>query len=240
MSFQEILTELEKAQVIFVGEMHGIASSHRVELEVIRHLHLSGKKVAVALEMFPDNKQVILDRWADGTLNEKYFRKAYFETWRIPYRYYSAIFAYAKREHIPLFGVNADDTYINRVSKTGLAEVPEDLLKSLKFTSCLEDPEYSRLLGLFGKREYHTSGLPFLCDGQRLRDAVMAYNIFTILERQDFTVVVLAGAAHAVKAAVPGTLQKHREVSYRVLLPREFTTLLKREPDTTMADYIWD
>jgi uncharacterized iron-regulated protein len=239
LSINEVLNEVEEERAIFVGEIHNTASSHRVQFEIIRHLHERGQNIVVALEMFPWNRQDVLNSWVDGSLQPSDFQRAYKDVWNIPFRHYRRIFEYARKEQIPLIGINAERSAILSVSKKGAHIISQDSLIKLKYTDCTSDPEYSALMGFSGERNYHTTGLPFLCDGQRLRDAVMAYNVAAILENHDHTVVVLMGAAHALKVAVPRMLRNHMDVHYKVLMPEEFLSLLKNTPDQSMADYIW-
>ena len=238
--FDDLLKTVEKQRVIFVGEIHDSASSHRVQLEIIRHLHERGKNVAVALEMFLEKSQEDLNRWTRGALKRAEFMKAYHENWNIPYRYYGRIFEYARKEKIPLIGINTERSLISYVSKNGLHEIPEDDLKRLRFSDCSEDPVYASIIEFAEGEGIHASNLPFLCEGQRLRDAVMAFHIAAILkDHEHTTVVVLLGAAHALKPAVPQMLAKHTDAGYKIVIPGEYFSLLTSKPDETMADFIW-
>ncbi len=85
----------------------------------------------------------------------------------------------------------------------------------------------------------HRTALPFICDGQRLKDAIMGYNIANIIDTCNATVVVLIGAAHATKAAVPRMLQKHREDDYAVILPKKIRKVIRLKLDDRVGDYIY-
>ena len=234
--FEAVLTQIEHERVIFIGEIHGTPSIHLLQLEIIKHLHQRGKQVAVALEAFPDSKQEIFNEWIGGKLDEYAFEKIYKETWAVPYAYYKGILEYAREEHIPLVAINADNALIGAVSKYGLREIPQDFLREIKFTECATDARYKEIID----RTYHAAEFPFLCDGQRLRDAVMAFNIARALRANNVTMVVLAGATHAMKIAVPQMLQRHIAVSSTVLMPGTVGRIIRRTPDKHIADYIWD
>ena len=106
---------------------------------------------------------------------------------------------------------------------------------SLQFTDCSTDTAYKEIVNSI----YHASEFPFFCDGQRLRDAVIAFNIANAMRGNNYTVVVLAGVAHSSKIAVPRMLASHIEATYSVLLPEEVKYFIKRTPDINIADYIW-
>jgi uncharacterized iron-regulated protein len=235
LSLDSVLKKISEERVIFIGEIHGTASIHLLQLEIIKRLRQSNKELVIALEAFPSTRQVILNKWIEGSLNRNDFEQAYSASWSIPFEYYEGIFDYAKEQHIPLVAMNAEDAIIREVSKKGLQAVPEDFLRKIRFTDCSADTVYKELVNSM----YHASEFPFFCDGQRLRDAVMAYNIANAMRGNNYTVVVLAGVAHASKLAVPLMLENHIEATYTVLLPEEVKYFIKKTPDKNIADYIW-
>jgi uncharacterized iron-regulated protein len=239
LDLETILGRLDEADVVFVGEFHADRKSQGLQLEVIQYLYQQGKPLALAMEMFPYERQPALDLWVRGDLSEQEFKRIFYESWRVPFRHYRPIFEYARQQRIPLFGVNDDDDLVNRVAKSGIGILPTELLDMLRYDTCEDAPDYAVALGLAGKRFYHQKGLPHLCDAQRLRDAIMAYHIFTILQSGRRPVVVMTGAAHAGKTAVPAILQRHKSVRTVVLLPEQFPVLVRKKPLSYQADYVW-
>jgi len=235
LSLDSIMNKISKERVIFIGEIHGTANIHLLQLEIIKRLRQSGKELVVALEAFPFTRQEILNKWIEGSLNKHDFEQAYRTSWSIPFDYYEGIFDYAKEQHIPLVAMNAEDAGIREVTKKGLRTVPEDFLRKIKFTDCSTDTVYKDIVNSI----HHVSESPFFCDGQRLRDAVMAFNIANAMRGNNYTVIVLAGVAHSTKIAVPRMLESHTAATYTVLLPEEVKYFIKRTPDRNFADYIW-
>ncbi|MBI4849773.1 MAG: ChaN family lipoprotein [Nitrospirae bacterium] len=236
---EETLKQIEDERVIFVGEIHADQASQEVELQVIRHIHNMRKDLTIAVEIFPASRQDILDRWSGGYLGKKDFEDMFRGAVRLPFEAYEDIFDFARIMGIPVIGIDADKTLIANASKNGIQTVPQDLLQKIKFSDCSSNPEYAGVLGFFRERGYHQSGMPFICDGQRLRDAIMAFNISKILKDGNSTVVVLTGMMHASKIAVPLMLQKHGEVPFKTLMPARIRDMINREPDSQVADYIW-
>jgi len=239
LNFNEVLTEIESSNAIFVGELHATPRHHKVQLEVIKHLHNAGRKVAIAFEMLPENKQDLLDGWINGSISEHTFTRIYQGYVNLPFRYYRNIFLFARDAGIPIFGINARKELIVNVLRNGLEVVPELLIEKISFTSCSQDSEYEKMIGLSGSREYHTSGMPYLCDAQRLRDAVMTYNVARLMVDGNYTVVVITGVTHAAKLAMPGMLKNYTSHPYKVLLPLNISNIVHREPDLNIADYLW-
>lgn len=235
-NLDEVLKKIGNERLIFVGEVHGTASIHLLELKIIKYLHESGKQVIIALEAFPSHRQETLNQWIGGSLSEYDFERAYEKIWAVPYEYYQGILEYARDQSIPLVAINADNAMIEGVAKHGLHVVSQDFLREIKFTDCSTDAQYEEILG----KTYHAAEFPFLCNGQRLRDAIMAYNIAKAMRENIYTVVVLVGVAHALKVAVPRMLQNHADVGYTVLVPEAVKRIIRRPPDKNIADFTWD
>ncbi len=238
-TLDEILLRVGNRSVVLVGEGHEIEEDHLVQFELIKRLHEKGIDVAIALEMFPSGMQEALNRWVGGGMSGEDFRNAYYSSWTVPYRYYSKIFEYARQERIPLVGINGSEAQINSVARTGPDKLSPEFLKTIRFAPCAGAPEYEKMIRFSEGRIAHAGTLPFLCDAQRLRDTLMAYNIMDILKRGRFTVVALVGSMHALKSAVPGILLETYGVGSLSLTSAGFEGLLPRGPGEGQVDYIW-
>ncbi|RJQ13583.1 MAG: hypothetical protein C4560_13920 [Nitrospiraceae bacterium] len=239
-NLEEMLGQIEDTRVVFTGELHGDRASHYVQLEVIKHLHKKGGKLVIAIEVFPSAMQDVLDRWVSGNIGKDDFAAIFQRNVNLPFSPYEEIFEFARTTDTPIIAIDVERSLVSDVSKNGIKTVPADFLQRIGFSACSENPEYAEVLGFFREREYHQSGMPYLCDAQRLRDAVMAFNIANILKsRGPAAVVVLTGIVHATKVAVPGLLLKHANVSYKVIIPHSIKYVIKRSPGPDVADYIW-
>lgn len=237
-SLAGVLAGVENADVVFVGESHESRRDHLVQLEVIKHLNEKGIKTVLALEMFPSGTQLYLNEFTKGGISWQEFRRLYDNSWHVPYSYYADIFRYAKRNGIPLVGVNTEDALIRDVAENGTGVLSKETLDRVGFRDCASAPGYEKILDFAGLSGEHGKALTHLCDAQRFRDYAMAYYIHCLAGRGG-TVVALIGAAHASGVAVPGML---REQGYtgkiRILLPENIRGLLG-EIDSSTADYIW-
>jgi len=207
--------------VIFIGEAHTSKRDHAVQMEVIRHIKESGRKVAIALEMFPNTLQAALNAWIGGRIDEAEFRDAYYLTWTVPYSQYSKIFRYARENRVPLIGINVDPSYINYIKTQGIERVSKETLRSIKYSSCMEETGYTEEMSSLLGSLSHKQGFMATCDILRFREAFMAYNLSRNIVGNDYTVVVILGAIHALDFAVPEMLGRHSGESYKVVLPEQ-------------------
>lgn len=234
-----VLEEIGEDRIIFIGEGHTSRSDHLLQLAVIRNLHERGKKVAVALEMFPASAQPVLDRWLEMSPDDEELYRAYEALWHVPYEYYEPIFLYTGREGIPLIGVNADRGLIAGVARRGSGYANRDFLRSIGFVDCSLNPEYAAFLAGSDEIRGHGENLQDLCNAQRLRDTVMAYHIAGAFASRGGTIVVLVGAAHAARVAVPRILKENYALRSRVLIPGDFRGIGGGGRSSGIADFLW-
>ncbi len=238
--FRDILTDIEESRVIFVGEGHTREVDHMVQLEVIRHLHKKGRKVALAMEVFPYRLQPVLNDWVMGKIEEVKLRDAYYATWTVDYSYYKEIFNFARKERVPMLAINANPAYIDYISSYGIDMISEKTLKKLKYSGCREEPLYmSEMKSMWGRMP-HSGEFLEVCNIRRFKEAFMAYNIASNLAANDYTIVVILGALHAIKSAVPDMLERQTgERRFTVMMPDNVKLLTGRSLSVGQADYSW-
>jgi len=234
--FPQFLGSIGNEKMIFIGEQHDRKKDHRAQYEVIEQLHKRGKKITIALEMFSTAMQWSLDEWVAGGMGEEDFKNIYYFEWQMSYYLYRDIFLFARKNKIPLVGINESESLIQEVARKGTKQLSKEALESVKFTPCSADPGYAKIIqGM--QKPAHSGPIPYFCDAQRIRDHVIAYYIARLAETREDTIVVLLGGMHAVRPAVPKALQKHGSYKYKILMPGEYGRLLGI--DSKKADYIW-
>ncbi len=236
---EQMLRRTENKRVLFIGESHSDRDDHLFQLKVIQHLHAQGKRVSVAVEVFPRERQQILDGWNSGALDVQVFERECDRVWDDLYSYYGDIFHFVRDVHIPLYGIGTVKGFVNSVARQGTGIISLEQLQAIWFSGCDDDPVYAALMKSVEAMKVHEEQYPFFCEAQRLSDAIMAMNIADLLQNEQFTIVVLAGAAHASKIALPAMVARHRAVSYTVLLPASFRSMLQVDVNSRYADYVW-
>ena len=68
---QEILQQLVKAKVVYLGETHDSAEDHQAQLKIIREMQRQNRKIAIAMEMFQRPFQSVIDNYLAGKLTEE-------------------------------------------------------------------------------------------------------------------------------------------------------------------------
>ncbi len=94
----------------------------------------------------------------------------------------------------------------------------------------------------FGAHAHGNLNFIYFCEAQLVWDNIMAINILNYINRNpDAVVVVLTGAGHAQKVAVPRQIRSRSAWPYAVILPEvpgkiDAETISKKEADYIMLD----
>lgn len=218
----EVLPRLETKRVVLVGELHDAASHHRAQLDIIRLLHESGTPVAVGLEMFRRNSQESLDRWVSGELSEPAFQKRFQDNWGHGWPLYRDIFLYARKNAIPMVGLNVPRDITRQVARRGYQSLSPHRKAELGDVTCsVDEPYMSFIREAYGGHDHGSrKGFLFFCEAQMVWDSAMAVHAVDYLERNPKrTMVMLLGTAHARKQAVPTQIRTRSDLALAVLLP---------------------
>lgn len=236
---ERLIQRIGDSRVIFIGEAHDSEVDHKVQLEVIRQLHESGRRVIIAMEAMPAKQNSTLNSWRNGHISETHLVKAYYINWTVPYSYYADIFRYAQAQQIELVGINLTRHKIRSVISNGAENEPIKLQQTIRFTRCEQEPEYARFMQGYWGELGHKIAFERLCDIQRFKDAFMAYQISQVLQQPDSTVVVLAGSLHALKNAIPAMIARHGWEHSLVMTTRELSRLTQTPLTEEHSDLVW-
>jgi uncharacterized iron-regulated protein len=236
----EVISELKKNQIILVGEHHTNKNHHFAQLNVVQALNEAGVQVAIGLEMFRKDSQQALDRWIDASIGEEEFQEIYYDNWNYSWSAYRMIFEYARKEKIPMIGLNVSRDITRQVSQKGFSSLSEEQKGKLSDVTCRVDKEYMDYIKkAFGGHAHGKLNFTYFCEAQLVWDTAMAVNALEYLEKNpDAVVVLLAGTGHVQKGAVPRQIRERSEVAHAVILPEVAGSI---EPGTVSirdADYI--
>jgi uncharacterized iron-regulated protein len=240
-NLSEIINDLTKARLVFVGELHTFQSHHDAQLKTVSALRQAGAQVAIGLEMFRRSSQPDLDRWVKGELSEKGFQKIYYQNWNYPWSLYRTIFLYARDHKIPMIGLNVAPEITRQVAREGFNSLSDKQRGDLPMVSCRVDPEYMafirRSLGMHGH-----GGMDFtnFCEAQLVWDTAMAWSLTRFLEKNpEHTVVVIAGSGHSWKRGIPAQVRSRSAVPFKVILPEIPGRMDRENVSLDEADYFW-
>ncbi len=240
MLMSEVIPELKKNRIILVGEHHTNQNHHFAQLNVIQSLNEAGVQVAIGLEMFRNDSQQALDHWVDGNIGEAEFQEIYYDNWTYPWTAYQMIFEYAKKEKIPMIGLNVPRDITRQVSRKGFNSLSEEQKGKLANVSCRVDKEYMDYIKkAFGGHGHGKLNFTYFCEAQLVWDSAMAVHTLEYLKKHpDAVVVLLAGAGHVQKGAVPRQISIRSEIPHAVVLPKIEGLIDRQTVSKKDADYI--
>jgi uncharacterized iron-regulated protein len=241
-SQEAFFEDIGRAQVIFIGELHGHDGHHQMQLEIIRALQKQGRPLAVGLEMFQQDYQGALDQWVAGDMPEQNFLLVYHQNWSM-WPKYRPIFMFARDHNLPLIGLNIPREITRQVSRFGFDSLNPEQRRDLEGIACEVDPTYMEFIRrALGGHGHNLQNFTFFCEAQLLWDAVMARNLMNFLEdNPNHQVVVLSGSGHSWKHGIPHQLHEMggEHITYRVVLPEVHGRIDRTDASVADADYLW-
>ncbi|TLY35970.1 MAG: hypothetical protein E6K60_09580 [Nitrospirae bacterium] len=128
-TFDDLLTQVNGADVVYLGEEHRNAAHIESAIKVLHGLVARHRRPIVAMEMFGWDGQTTLDRY----LNDPKMSKENFmhdarwkENWGGDYSDYAPLVNLARDRGLPLLALNPPRPLVRRVAKEGLANVKDD------------------------------------------------------------------------------------------------------------------
>ena len=239
-TLDELVPLLMRQRIVIVGEHHTDQRHHRAQLEVIQALERAGASVAIGLEMFRSDSQTELDRWVAGELEKPDFKQIYYDNWTFPWDIYANIFEYARQRQIPMIGLNVSREITSQVAREGFDSLSAEQRGKLSDVTCIVDEEYmSYIRRAFGAHAHGKMNFTHFCEAQLVWDSVMAVNAVDFLEANpDAILVLLCGAGHAQKGAIPRQIRNRSSMANVVLLPETPDSITVESITAEDADYL--
>lgn len=236
----EVVTRVERADVIFIGEIHYNEQHHKTQLDIVRSLHGRKIPIAIGLEMFMPADQQKLDAWTAGKLDEESFMPVYSRNWSYDWQLYRELFIFARDNRIPLLALNVPKTVIAKLLAEGPAALQEgEIPPKISWSLNEAQAEYMRTIArqVFGSSPPEKY-LARLSEAQAMRNSAMAWNIARYKQKHAADrVVVFAGIWHAVKHGVPELLARYGTYTYQVIVP-ELAEFNLENATVGEADYL--
>jgi len=201
---REIISAIEKSDVVFLGENHDDATAHRLQAEIFQQVYESSaknRKIVLSLEMFERDVQTILDEYLKDLITEKKFLDDS-RPWNNYKTDYRPLVEYAKQNKLPVIAANAPRRYVNMVSRNGRGTLERLSTQAKSWLAPLSYPaasvEYSKKFNaLMGSVKSETSAPSKILEAQTLWDATMAFSIAEHLKTNKNSLIVhLNGSFH--------------------------------------------
>jgi uncharacterized iron-regulated protein len=222
-TFDTMIRDAVRSDVIVIGEIHGDPRHHALELDVIRALHESDTPMIIGMEMFRQNNQKDLDAWTQGVMPVDRFVPIYYRNWTIRWTLYEDIFLYAREHGIPIAGLNIPDEIATAIARRGFSALTSAERQKLPDgISCTIDESYMAFIRRAYAGHDRRDGKSFLhfCEAQMVWDKSMAANLLAFMkENPGKKAVVLAGVGHAWRRGIPEQLSLLSGYRAQVILP---------------------
>lgn len=249
---QEILQQLVKAKVVYLGETHDSAEDHQAQLKIIREMQRQNRKIAIAMEMFQRPFQSAIDNYLAGKLTQEQLveQTEYDRRWRFPWESYAPILRFAKENQLPVLALNTPSEVTRKVATQGLESLTAEEKKHIPPISEIrtDNAEYRQLLlEVFQQHQKagqgNSTAFERFLQAQVLWDETMAEKIAEFVKANpDYQVVVLAGKGHIIYGyGIPSRVERRLgvgNVKARSVLFNS-TENLPLSADRSIADFIW-
>lgn len=241
---EQIAADCKDADVLFFGEEHSDSAGHFLEARIFEALHkIYGDKLALSMEMFETDCQLVLDEYLDGYINEDRLMKDA-RPWG-NYKDYRPIVEFARQNHLDVVAANAPRRYVNMVSRKGMKSLDSLSKSSKKFLPPLP---YDTAAGRYREKflEFMRGGSPGTNNpriyySQNLWDAGMSYSIYSYWKKnKDKKIFHMVGRFHCdEKLGTLAQLQK-RKAKLKILNISCFSDSSFSNPDWKKFNHLGD
>ena len=194
--------------VLLLAEIHTSAADHAWQLQSLETLRRASLPLSLGLEMLPAARQLLLDRFAAGEIEEGEFLRqvGWAEVWGHDPQLYLPLLRWAQRWRVPLLALNAEPEVVRRVRRLGLAAVPSREREGIG-DPLPAGPVYRQMLrsawaghaGSAPTAATAADDLQRFIDSQLLRDRAMAERLAAAHRRQPRRLqVALVGRGHLI------------------------------------------
>ena len=217
---EDVAAAMARVDVVFLGELHDDAIGHALQHWLLqRAIHGAGSRpVALGLEMFERDAQLILDEYLAGAIRERDFLVAA-RPWSDYARFYRPLVETAREAGAAVLATNAPARYVNLVAREGaggLAATPAARRILPRLPVAPASPALAaKFEALMSEMPAHGSVGPTMAGllaAQNLRDASMASFIARWLGYNGSGLVVHAnGSFHSEGGlGIPEHLARYR------------------------------
>lgn len=241
----KILEAVGKNDAVFLGENHDDTVAHALQFEIFkRALEKYGaqRRVALSLEMFERDVQIVLDEYLNNMISEDHFLRSS-RPWGNYKTDYRPLVELAKEKKLPVIAANAPRRYVNMVARLGRDSVDNLLPEAQKWFAPLPFGESSKAYTEKFNALMGGHGSANILASQTLWDATMSYFVADYLKRTKNPLVIhLNGAFHTESrlGTVEHLLKYQPDAKILVVTMRyeEDFTNFNKEKHTGLGDFV--
>lgn len=241
----DIISSMNKADVLFFGEEHNDSTGHILEFELFKELEQHyPHKTALSMEMFSTDCQLVLNEYLGGLIREKNLISDA-RTWP-NYKDYRPLVELAKQSQVPVIAANAPSRYTNMVTRGGLGSLQQLDAQAKTYLAPLPIDTatgvyYDKFVKIMGGHSA-MAGMQ-IYQSQNLWDATMGWSIAKFYKSHSgFKILQLNGGFHSEEKLGAAAQLKKYAPNVRLLTVAAYTDDNFDNPDWTkfkqLADYI--
>ncbi len=244
-TIDDIVAQMQKADVLFFGEEHNDSTGHRLEYLLLNKLVAAyPDKTALSMEMFETDCQTVLNEYLAGLIREKNFRTDV-RVWP-NYKDYQPLIEFAKSNHVPVVAANAPARYTNMVNRLGLNSLQQlDATGKSYLPPLPVDTATGPYLAKFDQIMGGHASMPGMemYQAQNLWDATMGWSIATFAKtHRGYKILQINGGFHSEEKLGIAEQLKHYDNKVRILNIAVYSDDSFDNPDWSkfakMGDYI--
>jgi uncharacterized iron-regulated protein len=242
-SIDKIIADCAAADVLFFGEEHNDSAGHYLENKIFRALHTAyGSNVALSMEMFETDNQLVLNEYLAGKTDESRFSKDV-RLWS-NYKDYRPMIEYAKQNQISVIAANPPRRYVSMVSRRGMKSLDSISKEAKKYLPKLP---YDTLTGRYREKFFEImkgspgGENPRVYHSQSLWDAGMANSIHKFLKKNKGQKIFhCVGGFHTEEKLGTAAQLQMRNKKLKILNIASFSDKTFSNPDWEKESYRGD
>lgn len=188
-SFEKMVKDLSKTDVVLFGELHNNAICHWLQLRVTEAVFERNGKLTLGAEMFEADNQLLIDEYFAGSIRSKDFEKE-MRLWDNYKTDYKPLLEFANKNKLNFVATNIPRRYASIVSRKGfegigsLTDASKVFIAPLPISYDTANPSVQKMLNMdfgHGKGGDQAVGM---AQAQSIKDATMAYFIVKNMEKK--------------------------------------------------------
>ena len=202
MPYEDILEDLSKVRVVYLGECHTLQRHHTIQTQIITDLAKRNVPLVLAIEQMESFQQPVLNQFYQGKINFDQLAETteWSKRWRNFEQYKPALEA-ARQFGTPILALNARAETIRQIAQKGIDKLDPQTRKLLPAYINLDDPTYEKHLNsvMMVMADVTHERLHRMFEAQVARDEMMASVLSSFLQAEqgrNRTAIVLCGTGH--------------------------------------------
>ena len=242
----KIATACATANVIFFGEEHNDSAGHYMEATIFKALYSQyGNKLALSMEMFETDCQLVVNEYLAGFISEERFIKEG-RAWS-NYKDYKPAVEFAKLNKLSVIAANPPRRYVNMVGRKGMQSLDSLSTAAKKFLPKLP---YDTATGAYRDKfmEFMKGGSPGTSNArifysQSLWDAGMANSIYQYWRKhKEEKIFHMVGRFHCDEKLGTAAQLQNKSAKLKIINISSFSDSSFANPDwekfSQLGDYI--